>query len=417
MTGKIPRRDAILAAVAAMAGPAVPGRAGPPIREVRSFRLTETAGLRRFGYPVHTMVPDSAGGRNYRLVLDGRAVPAQFRKVDGLGMTPGVALDFIASPGPMQADRYEVQFGMEVEPGPEPRTGLRVEKRDGAYRVSQGDALTFEIAENLVGFLRSVGSPRLGYFRGGSGGLTFGSGKVPLRDFQQELCADEIRSSEITREGPLAISIRSVVGNRLVPWIATLDLTIPHSKSWIQAELTLEDPGDLTCGLGFDINLLTEGSPILVDLGAGSTVYGRIEADQRMELVAGRAVGEAEPASGSGWVVRHGRGDAPPVFAASTPGFPRPAEGWAHVMDSRRCTALAVADFGRKGARDRISAAADGRLRLARDYSVRDPAPPKGRKTLAFWLHFVPMPVQVGAATSPQAILAPLRVDWDRPPR
>jgi len=31
---------------------------------------------------------------------------------------------------------------------------------------------------------------------------------------------------------------------------------------------------------------------------------------------------------------------------------------------------------------------------------------------LHFWLHFVGMPVQLGAATSPQAILNPLRVEW-----
>jgi hypothetical protein len=37
--------------------------------------------------------------------------------------------------------------------------------------------------------------------------------------------------------------------------------------------------------------------------------------------------------------------------------------------------------------------------------------PPAGAKRLAFWLHFVGMPVQVGAATSPQAMLAPLQVE------
>jgi hypothetical protein len=33
-------------------------------------------------------------------------------------------------------------------------------------------------------------------------------------------------------------------------------------------------------------------------------------------------------------------------------------------------------------------------------------------KELRFWFHFVPMPVQIGAATSPQAMLSPLEVVW-----
>jgi hypothetical protein len=179
---------------------------------------------------------------------------------------------------------------------------------------------------------------------------------------------------------------------------------------------TVEDPSGIVAGLEFDLSLLIEGSPTLVDFGAGSMVYGQIQGAERMELVAGRAIGETEPASGSGWTVLKGTGTNPPVTASSAAESHRPAEGWAHVMDSRRCSALAIAEFGRKGARDRISVGADGRARLSRDFSVGSGEPPRGPKSLTFWLHFVPMPVQVGAATSPQSMLTPLRVDWDRTP-
>jgi hypothetical protein len=74
-------------------------------------------------------------------------------------------------------------------------------------------------------------------------------------------------------------------------------------------------------------------------------------------------------------------------------------------MDRERCTAVAVAEFA-AGPGAEIAADADGRLRLWRSF-----APGAGPKRLAFWLHFVGMPVQVGAATSPQAMLAPLRVE------
>jgi hypothetical protein len=85
------------------------------------------------------------------------------------------------------------------------------------------------------------------------------------------------------------------------------------------------------------------------------------------------------------------------------------------VIDGTRCTAAAVADFGAAG-RDRIEVSAGGRLRLWRDFAGQGAAPAPGPKTLTFWLHFVPTPVQVGAATSPQAMLAPLRVEWQAGP-
>jgi hypothetical protein len=52
---------------------------------------------------------------------------------------------------------------------------------------------------------------------------------------------------------------------------------------------------------------------------------------------------------------------------------------------------------------------ADGRLVIRRDF-LRG-----GERSLHFWLHFVTMPVQVGAATSPAAMQNSLRVEWDAP--
>jgi hypothetical protein len=66
---------------------------------------------------------------------------------------------------------------------------------------------------------------------------------------------------------------------------------------------------------------------------------------------------------------------------------------------------VAVAGFA-AGPGAEIAVGADGRLRLWRAF-----APAAGPKRLTFWLHFVGMPVQVGAATSPQAMLAPLHVE------
>ncbi len=390
------RRDALRVGLAALAAPVGLGMAPP--RGVRSFRLIESAGLRRFGFPVSATVPDAAGGRNFRLVRDGRAIPAQFRESEGRGGRPELILDFTTDLGPMDSARHEVHFGPEVEPGPEPSTGLKVDRRDGSYVVSQPGGLAFEVADDLGGFLRSVGSARLGYVRGGSAGLGLrkaGGEIVRVGGGGQGLRVE----SSLTRHGPMAVGLRFATD----PAAMVVDLTFPRSKTWVRADLTLDDPGGKALGLALDLDLIVEGPPTLVDFGAGSTVYGQVAGRERMELAAGPGGG------GPSWTVRRGEGDAPGLLAASSPESPRPAEGWAHVMDARRCSALAVADFGRGGAADSIRVEADGSTRLARTFAAT-----KGPKSLTFWLHFVPMPVQVGAATSPQAILAPPRVEWDR---
>jgi len=83
-------------------------------------------------------------------------------------------------------------------------------------------------------------------------------------------------------------------------------------------------------------------------------------------------------------------------------------------MDRERCTAVAVAEFGRS-AEDQITVEANGMVSFFRTYVGPGRglvAGIKGPKSLRFWAHFVPTPVQVGALTSPQAMLAPLAVEW-----
>src|SRR5579859_4420578 len=87
----------------------------------RSFHLKETAGLRRFGYPVHTILPPGLTGPSFRLERDGKPIPAQFRKVNGIADKNAIALDFNASPGPLEEATFVVRSGEKIEPGPEPK--------------------------------------------------------------------------------------------------------------------------------------------------------------------------------------------------------------------------------------------------------------------------------------------------------
>ena len=102
--------------------------------------LRETAGLRRFGFPVHALLPGDLLGRNARLLREGRPVDAQFRRVVGADGRPALALDFVSGVGPLETERYVVEVGDGVEPGPEPKRAVRVERESEAFRVTAGAA-------------------------------------------------------------------------------------------------------------------------------------------------------------------------------------------------------------------------------------------------------------------------------------
>ena len=166
--------------------------------------------------------------------------------------------------------------------------------------------------------------------------------------------------------------------------------------------------------MGLDLNLQLEGSPVLIDCGAPSTVYTILEPGERLAFEAGGAL-KAQGRDLS-WRIVRGRAEPLPVEAAGErkDSAGSPPEGWVHVMDHKRCTAMAVADFRRPSAAtlDRFEIDATGLLRFERQFRPAEgsgPLKPLARR-LRFWLHFVTMPVQLGARTSPQAMLSPLQV-------
>ena len=265
-----------------------------------------------------------------------------------------------------------------------------VKEDGGRLVVAYTPSLQFAVQRDLLGLLSSVRTPKWDYLRPGSQGLLlryrddmlfrvggFGPWGTPTQ-------------ARVLKQGPLATTLEfsSTEALRSSRNVASrVRMEFPRSKSWVKTTWTVEDPEALIIGLGVDLNLNIQGEPALVDFGAGSMVYAALRAGQRAALIGG-------PQS---WQVLVGSDP----YATGSSG---PAEGWAHVMDRERCTAVAVAGFGER--QDRIEAVANGRLQIWRE------ARGGGPKILTFWLHFVSMPVQVGAATSPQAMLAPLKIEW-----
>src|SRR5262245_43698986 len=116
---------------------------GAPAAEPNGVkRLTvtvkETAGIRRFGYPVSAILsldrPVKNAGR-FRLLEKGRPVEAQFRPHGTTRTGREVRLDFNASPAPHVTRTYVVEYGPGVKPGPEPARGMRVVTEKDQFRV------------------------------------------------------------------------------------------------------------------------------------------------------------------------------------------------------------------------------------------------------------------------------------------
>jgi hypothetical protein len=387
--------------------------AQPATTQQVQITVAEPAGIRRFGYPVATVLelPEPVPAvTHFRLLEQGKPVVAQFRPHgDTRGGIRAVSLDFNVNHAPLESRQYLVEYGPRVEPGPEPKAGLRVEITADDYRINHPGGLQFVVPRHLLGLLRQVRTGKMEYLHADSPGL-FLRYKDDIHFRAGGVGPDGVPTvGQVTKEGPLAVTLRfegteALRGNRSVT--SAVELDFPVSKSWVRVRWEVDDPEGYIGGLGADLALNIEGEPTLVDFGAGSLVYAAL---RRGEVAMLRG-GSLEPAAPP-WQALVGPVEHPRPYVVAAAGTRTPAaEGWAHVMDRQRATAVAVAGFADPRQEADLTIDAGGRLRLWKQFAQSGSAAPRGMKKMTFWLHFVGMPVQVGAATSPQAMLAPLAV-------
>jgi hypothetical protein len=389
------------------------------------IRVTETAGIRRFGYPVSVVLPlaDPVKDTEHFRLLDGnKPVSAQFRPHgDTSKGIRAVSLDFNASPGPLEKHDYVVEDGPGVSSS-EPRSGLRVETAEKEFRIIHPGGLQFVVPRDLAGLLYQVQTKKLKFVNPESTGLMLwkkGDKRLVLNpNALRELAkfAPQKIISKVIKDGPLAVGVRFEGKHALgdtgeLPF--TIEMEFPISKSWVRVDWSIEDNRGEIASLGAHLNLHVEGEPTLIDFGAGTSVYAHLRHGESARL---RQRDPDNPGFSTGWEVLLGPVGALKEFVMDpNPEQPhhvrKEAEGWAHIMDRERCTAVAVAEFAKSGGAD-IIVDADGSLRLWHHFgSLSGLDFRRGQKQLTFWLHFVDMPVHVGAATSPQAMLAPLKVE------
>jgi hypothetical protein len=391
----------VLAAAWPWAGAQEPGEKW--VKRV-TLEVQEKAGIRRNGYPVSATFPsDKAFGdyEHFRLLDRDKVVPAEFVAVDKRGGVMKVG--FHSSHAPFETRNYTVEYGPGVDEklGTNPKKGFSFGISANGYSLNHPSGLAFVVPMSFKepGLLKEVRTKKTHYLRPNSTGLF-----LRLRQSDRPT---------IVVGGP-EYGGGSSFGLPLISWLqykgshkigddrvsTRVDMEFPISRSWVRVDFTTDDPKGLIEALGVDLNLNIEGEATLVDFGAGTSVYTTLKKGQSAVLRSG-SLEKDRP----GWQVLVGPTKAPAPFVVMPPDRPSKAEGWAHVMDRQRCTAVAVADFAQERLRSEIAVAADGRLRCEREFD-----PKETKKTLTFWLHFVNMPVQEGAATSPQSMMNPLQV-------
>lgn len=345
--------------------------------QVATFHVRETAGLRRSSYPAHAEFRGQRGA-TWQLLENGKPIAAQFTAAnDGR-----VEVDFNVSIGPYETRNYSIVEGAAAN-----GEGVGIEETPRSFLVRRAGGLVFDVPRDLAGLLNATGTPRVQYLKPGSTGL-----RLNVNNSDQPLGAMNAR---IIKSGPLVCALR-FESEESVKARSALEMIFPRSKAWVEIRWTVEERGAAVSTMSAELNLNLEGEPVLADFGAGSYVYTTLRKQQTAALTSDAAAGSQIRGNPVWSIAIDGE-----AYAAGR----STAEGWAHAMDKMRAVAVAMADFGAAGRRDRIQISADGRLKISREFLSSGP------KALTFWLHFVTMPVQVGAVTSPQSMQTPLKVE------
>ena len=385
-----------------------------------AIEVRETAGIRRFQYPVAVQLaltepvpPDT----HFRLLRDGQPALAQFCAGQSDQNTAQWWVDFPVNLLPYETQVYSVEYGGDVPDGPSRQRGMRLIRSDSTYQVVNEPYIAWTVPRDLKGLLSSVRSGDLEYLRQDSAGLSLRdrSGKDhPLggNGSQRHVV------TRVIREGLLAVGLRFETAETepaLEGVRSVVDLVFPVFKSWVEVDWRIDDPQGKLSSVGAEIAVNldepTRQAPTLFDFGATTLVYVSLRPGQEAQLRAGPLSAAGPQSAGPAqyaWQVFRGKPDRlePFVFGPRRSSGHAQPEGWAHVMDRRRCLAIAVDDFALTNG-DCISVSAEGTTQLRREFAARETDTHETRR-MRFWMHFVPFPPQQTAATSPQSMQTPI---------
>ena len=371
--------------------------------------VRETGGWSRPAYPCTLTLdrPSLPKPLRFRL-LDESARPIIVQvDAEDRGKTTRWRLAFPLSLEPRQRRVLILEVGVDVTPSPKRRRGHVLETADGALKVINAPYLTWTIPSRVGPCLQSLEF-------GGHEHLEGPTAKLVLKTRSGQILSvggPKAPAWKAVRRGPLAVTLlgrQTVLVGKSTPIVNRIELDFPVSRSWVRMDWQLDDPDDRIAEIRLDVDLnldaSTPAAPSLVDFGAGTWVYSRLRSGQIAVLETQRPVA-GPPGSAAAWRVSRGTAKALRAFVVSRPVRPVRAEGWVHLMDRKRCLALAVDGFGRERL-ESIQVTAAGGVRVRRVFASQEGGAATS-KSLRCWLHFVGFPPQQSAATSPRHMQTP----------
>ena len=369
-----------------------------------TLEVTEPKGVHRDASPVHVLLnlPHPVGTTTgFRLLQDGKPVVAQFRPNSTAPETTEWWLDFLARSAPFETRSYVVEYGSEIEPGPERTRGHELVERGESFVISNAPYIDWTVPRDFRGFLRSVNFRPAEHLKPDSIGLT-----IRDRHGDTHRLGGPGTSARVVRQGRMTVALRFEKVETAdildgVRW--TADLVFPGPVSWVDLRLTVEDPENRVDAAGLHLKLNLDPPSgrqrTLVELGAARTVYRSLVGNAEVEL-------RADSRHASPWqVLRGAKGQLRPFVVAAEGSSP--AEGWAHAMDRVRCLAIAFEQFGQHG-EERLNVQAGGTLTASKRFTAADSPDGVSQKRWRSWLHFVHFPPQQSANTDPQMMQNPL---------
>jgi hypothetical protein len=366
------------------------------------LRVREVGGIRRTQFPVTAHVPFPRGvlrdPANVKLLNNQAEVPEQAtvetRWPDG--SVQWLSMDLNVTIGPNESQTYALQYGEGVQSETAVR-GLMVAEEADAIQVGN------------IRFNKS-GSPLIASVKyrdevigTGANGLSVKEASGAAHDLTT---ADSVRA-EIVKRGPLVVVVKYSGTIRLdedakAPFSLTIEM--PNSKSWVKVQTSVDDPSQAIRDIAINLPLTFGAFPWVWDFGTSRWTYGSMRAATDSVMMS-----DTVDASGSAeWTVSSGPKGREVATETSQPDKAT-FGGWGHIQGAKEVVAYAVEGVKTRRGTYRIATEGTGQT----TFQLTSPAA-QAKHELTVYAHFVSTPVQIGAATSPAAILSPLVATCDR---
>jgi hypothetical protein len=211
----------------------------------------------------------------------------------------------------------------------------------------------------------------------------------------------------VEKRGPLQVRLRCqgqyVAAGEPTGSPFTLTLEFVSSKSWvgITQSVARDSAAQRKINLGVELDLAHSGR-LLWDQDVGYWLYGVLEPREQMTFTA----------NPDGWQCLLGLPQQASLYATSTPSY-RQALGWGHFQEAKEngnVVAFGIADFASPGQRS-VTLRGNGAMTIRVQPSSAGPA---GDLRVQTFYHFIPVPAQHTARTSPAAMMMPLEVKVGR---